>query len=119
MKKGVSPVVSYVLIVSIVLVTTITAYNWALPLSKELGEQGRIMNYKNQMIGLDYTIRSTAHGDINFVNEYEMHLQDQTSIRLDKENEIIYLILQPRATILGKQEQCDLYLNERNDHESL
>lgn len=103
MKKGISPIVSYVLVLSIVLTSTIIAFAWALPLSEQLGEEGKVTNYKNQMIGLDYSIRSAAHGDINFVNEYEMHLQEAT-IFLDSEKNTVYLLFQQRATVLGDPE---------------
>jgi len=102
--KGVSPVVSYVLILSIVLTATMAAYMWALPMSRELGETGRVNALKNQMIGLDYVIRATAHGDENFTNEYEMHLQDAT-IRIDENNDAVYLSFTQNAGVLGRASQ--------------
>ena len=101
--RGVSPIISYVLVVSIVLTSSVIAYAWALPLSEQLGERGRITNYKNQMIGLDYSIRSAAHGDVNFVNEYELHLQDAT-ILLDDSNNVIRLVFNQKSTVLGAPE---------------
>ena len=100
MRKGISPIISYVLIVGIVLTSTMIAYTWALPLSEQLGEKGKVNNYKNQMIGLDYAIRSAAHGDLNFQNEYEFYLQD-SSILLDDSQDVIYLTFNQKAGILG------------------
>ena len=100
MLKGISPIISYVLIVGIVLTATMIAYTWALPLSEQLSEKGKVSNYKNQMIGLDYAIRSAAHGDINFQNEYEFYLQDAT-ILLDETQDVIYLTFTQEANILG------------------
>ncbi len=102
--KGVSPVVSYVLILAIVLSATMAAYMWAFPMSRELGELGRVNALKNQMIGLDYVIRATAHGDVNFTNEYEMHLQDAT-IRLDEDKDVIYLSFTQNTGVLGRASQ--------------
>ncbi|MEM0372795.1 MAG: hypothetical protein QXO69_03100, partial [archaeon] len=89
--RGVSEIISYVTIVSIVLVSTMIAYAWALPLSEQLGEKGKVNNYKNQMIGLDYAIRSAAHGDVNFTNEYEMQLQD-AAIIINESSDVVYLV---------------------------
>ena len=100
MKKGISPVISYVLVITIVLTTTIAAYMWALPLSKELGEKGRISNIQNQMIGLDYVIKTTAHGDIGFQNRYEMYIPE-CDLLLDEGNDSIKLVLTQKNGILG------------------
>ncbi|NYZ80172.1 hypothetical protein H0N95_02890, partial [Candidatus Micrarchaeota archaeon] len=102
--KGVSQIISYVMIVTIVLTSTMIAYAWALPLSEQLGERGKVNNFKNQMIGLDYVIRSAAHGDVNFTNEYEMQMQD-AALLLNEENDVVYLVFQQRSAILGKTDE--------------
>lgn len=101
MMRGVSPIVSYVLVIAIVLTSTLIAYTWALPLTEQLGEKGKVNSYKNQMIGLDYAIRASAHGDINFKNEYEIYMQD-ASILLDDDNDVVYLKFRQSAIVLGE-----------------
>ncbi len=100
MEKGISPIVSYVMVIAIVLTTTMAAYMWALPLSKEMGEKGRVTNLQSQMIGLDYIIRTTAHGDINFQNKYEMYLPD-CFLLLDEGNNSIKLRLSQKTGVIG------------------
>ena len=100
MNRGVAPVISYVLVISIVLITTMIAYVWALPLAQQLGESGKVDNFKNQMIGLDYVIRTTAHGDVNFTNTFEMHLQD-ASLILDETHDTAQLRFYQGTKILG------------------
>jgi len=100
MKKGISPVVSYVMVIAIVLTTTMAAYMWALPLSKEMGEKGRITNLQSQMVGLDYVIRTTAHGDINFQNRYEMYFPN-CFLYLNEGNDTIELRLNQKTGVLG------------------
>ncbi len=99
--KGVSPIISYVLVITIVLLTTMAAYTWALPLSRELGEPGKVSNYRNQMIGLDYVIRSTAHGDYNFTTEYEMRVPEAT-LRIDPDKDSVYLSFVQKTGVIGR-----------------
>ena len=100
MNRGISPVISYVMVIAIVLASTMAAYMWALPLSKEMGEKGRITNLKSQMIGLDYVIRSTVHGDINFQNQYEMYFPD-CFLYLDEGNNSIKLVFTQNTGVFG------------------
>jgi len=103
MEKGISPIVSYVMVIAIVLGTTMAAYMWALPLSKEMGEKGRITNLQTQMKGLDYVIRTTAHGDLNFQNKYEMYIPD-SFIFIDEGNDSIKLRFQQKTGVFGSNE---------------
>lgn len=100
-KKGVSPTVSFALILAIIVVTATAAYLWAVTEVDRLGEVGRVTSYKNQMIGLDYAIRSVAHGDINFQNVYEVHLPD-ASLTLKQGEDIITLNFLQNSGVLGK-----------------
>ena len=100
MEKGISPVVSYVMVIAIVLTTTMAAYMWAVPLSKEMGEKGRVTNLQSQMVGLDYVIRTTAHGDINFQNRYEMYFPN-CFLYLNDGNDSIELRLKQESAVFG------------------
>ena len=106
------------MILGIVLATTMAAYTWALPLSKEMGEKGRIINLKNQMIGLDYAIRSTVHGDINFQNQYEIYYPN-CFLYLDEGNNSIKLIFTQNTGVFGtngSEVSVDVSCNESSDH---
>jgi len=76
MRKGVSEVVSFVLVLAIMVTATMSAYIWASSSIPTLNEPGRIKNLVNQMISLDSVIKSTAHGDINFTTRYEIYYPD-------------------------------------------
>jgi len=76
MRKGVSEVVSFVLVLAIMITATMSAYIWASSSIPSLNEPGRIKNLINQMISLDSVIQSTAHGDINFTTKYEIYYPD-------------------------------------------
>ena len=100
MKKGVSPAVSFSLTLSIVVITAMGAYFWASGEVVKLGEAGKVASFRNQMIGLDYAIRSTAHGDINFLNSYQLHHPDATLLLWEGNNTISLTFIQG-AKILG------------------
>jgi hypothetical protein len=76
MRKGVSEVVSFVLILAIMITATMSAYVWVSANISSLNEPGRIKNLANQMLSLDYAIKSAAHGDINFTNKFELYYPD-------------------------------------------
>lgn len=101
MKKGVSPTIGFVLVVTIVLVTALAAYFWSLGEIDRLGEVGRVTTFKNQMIGLDYAIRSVAHGDINFQNSYELNIPDASLVLKSNVDSLVLDFFQ-NAPVLGK-----------------
>jgi len=76
MRKGVSEVVSFVLVTAIMITATMAAYVWASNSISTLNEPGRIKNLANQMISLDSVVRSVAHGDINFTNKFDLYYPD-------------------------------------------
>lgn len=76
MRKGVSEVVSFVLVVAIMIIATMSAFVWANNSIGSLNEPGRIKNLVNQMIALDGTVKSVAHGDINFTSKFELYYPD-------------------------------------------
>lgn len=119
MKKGISPTVSFVLIVSIILIGSTAAYFWAAPLVSGIGEPGRIRNLKNQMVSLDYMVRATAHGDVNFSNSYELYAPD-AHLELVPENDTLMLTFIQKALVIGRMQgtqnkQCTYGADSIND----
>ena len=100
MKKGVSPAVSFALTLTIIVITAMGAYLWASVEVIKLGEAGKVASFRNQMIGLDYVIRSAAHGDVNFQSSYQIHHPDAILL-LGEGNETISLTFIQNAKILG------------------
>jgi hypothetical protein len=106
MRKGVSEVVSFVLVLAIMVTATMSAYIWASSSIPTLNEPGRIKNLINQMISLDSVIKSTAHGDINFTTRYEIYYPDgyfelrNTTTNLNSSLMPVLMINQ-KAVILG------------------
>jgi hypothetical protein len=120
MKKGISPTVSFVLIVSIILIGSTAAYFWAAPLVTGIAEPGRVRNLKNQMVSLDYMLRATAHGDINFTNSYELY-GPESHMELIPENDTLMLTFIQKASVIGRMnytsnKQCT-YSADRINHE--
>ncbi len=76
MRKGVSEVVSFVLITAIMITATMSAYVWASSNINSINEPGRIKNLMNQMIAMDGVIKSVAHGDVNFTSKFELYYPD-------------------------------------------
>lgn len=101
MKRGVSPTVSFTLILAIIITTALAAYFWSLTEIDKLGEQGRVNSFRSQMIGLDYALRSTAHGDINFQNTFELTITDAT-LFISPGNDTISLTFTQNSGVLGK-----------------
>ena len=76
MRKGVSEVVSFVLIAAIMITSTMAAYVWANSNINSINEPGRIKNLLNQMIALDGVVKYVAHGDVNFSSKFELYYPD-------------------------------------------
>jgi hypothetical protein len=106
MRKGVSEVVSFVLIVAIMITATMGAYLWASSSISNLNEPGRIKNLVNQMLALDGTIKSVAHGDINFTSSFDLYYPDSYLEIRNATSELnsdlmIVLVIRQKAMILG------------------
>ena len=83
------------------------AYFWASAEVIKLGEAGKVASFRNQMIGLDYAIRSAAHGDVNFQSSYQVYHPDAVLL-LWEGNETIsltfikkYFFIKPIKSCLG------------------
>jgi hypothetical protein len=109
--RGVSDIVSFITVVFIIMTATVATYLWAVSAISGLNEPGRTSNYLNQMVSLDYIVRSTAHGDINFSHTFEFYHPtiefETTFIELRPWNDTtntsaIALTYNQRAQILGK-----------------
>ncbi len=103
MQRGVSPTVSFVLIVAIIVIASSAAYLWAYPLVNGINEPGKVKNLQNQMISLDYMIRATAHGDINFTNSYELYAPSGYLWLNDTHDKIRLTFLQ-KAEVIGQMQ---------------
>jgi hypothetical protein len=106
MQKGISEVVSFVLVLAIMVTSTMAAYVWANSSIPALNEPGRVKNLANQMLALDSAIKSVAHGDINFTTKFELYYPDayfemrNTTGAIDS-NLMAALIFRQNAVILG------------------
>ncbi|MFW5902526.1 MAG: hypothetical protein ACOCTT_01420 [archaeon] len=98
--KGITPVISYVLLVGIVVITTSAAYFWAYPHINRLGEGPKAINLVNQMESLDYAFRNVVHGEIGSQKSFSMHMPEG-NIRLDEENDKIVFNFRQGAAIIG------------------
>jgi FlaG/FlaF family flagellin (archaellin) len=106
MRKGVSEVVSFVLIVAIMITATMSAYVWASSNINSINEPGRIKNLMNQMIALDGVIKSVAHGDVNFTSRFELYYPDgyfelRNTTANASNNLMPVLIIRQNAMVLG------------------
>jgi hypothetical protein len=106
MKKGISEVVSFVLIITIMITATMAAYLWANATIPTLNEPGRIKSLVNQMISLDGIIKSTAHGDINFTTTYQLYYPDsyfelRNTTRSLNSSLMPAIILRQKLAVLG------------------
>lgn len=86
--KGVSPVVSFMFTVAVVLTLTMTAYLWAVGQVQGMGEPQRARLLVNQMVSLDYAIREAAHGDTNFTTTLDMYYPN-AFLRVDQDRNLV------------------------------
>lgn len=97
--RGVSPVISFTLAVAIVLTLTVAAYYWAAGQLQGLGEPQKARALVNQMISLDYAIRETAHGDINFTTVLDMYYPSAFLLVEEQENMVTLTFFQGSQAI--------------------
>ncbi len=77
-KKGISPVVSYVLIVAIVVIISIGSYIWADYTQRQFKDKLVVKDMESQMVGLDTLVREVAHGDTNYTLTHTIYYQSGT-----------------------------------------
>lgn len=73
MRKGINPVVSYVMIIALVMTVSIGTYVWAQYKTDTLKDPPAVLSMKDQMLSIDSAIQNVAHGDINFTTQLEVH----------------------------------------------
>ena len=66
MQKGVSPAVSYVLLLALVVIVSVAAYVWGNYEVQRLQDIPIAHNMESQMISVDQLVQAAAHGDTNF-----------------------------------------------------
>jgi FlaG/FlaF family flagellin (archaellin) len=115
--RGVSPVVSFVLIVAIVITTTMAAYIWASDAVKSMNEPGRIKSLINQFIALDQALKQTAHGDINFTNLFELYYPEGFLELRPGTDSLNYIFVQ-QARVLGYTPEKQVMITWTTDEAS-
>jgi len=73
MKKGISPTVSYVLLLALAVILSISAYFWGTYEITRLEDIPIAQNVQTQMHSIDALIQSVAHGDINFTSNLVLY----------------------------------------------
>ncbi|MCK4327749.1 MAG: hypothetical protein KAW41_04700 [Candidatus Diapherotrites archaeon] len=73
MRKGVSPAVSYVLLLALVVIMSVAAYLWGTYEIQRLQDTPIAHNMESQMISVDQLIQSVSHGDINFTTRMNLY----------------------------------------------
>lgn len=66
MRKGVSPAVSYVLLLAIVVIISVSAYVWGDYEVRRLQDAPIAHNMESQLISIDQLVQAVSHGDTNF-----------------------------------------------------
>lgn len=66
MRKGVSPAVSYVLLLALVVIVSVAAYIWGDYEVRRLEDTPIAHNIESQMISADQLVQAASHGDTNF-----------------------------------------------------
>ena len=102
MQKGVSPVMSYVLIVALVITVAMSAYFWA---NYEIDRMENIPiahNVEAQFIAADSAIQSVAHGDINFTTYMTLYYPKGV-VMLEANNDWLKYVGQINAQVYSKE----------------
>lgn len=98
MHKGVSPAMSYVLLLAIVVILSISAYVWGNYEISRLEDLPIAYNAEAQMIGIDQLIQSVAHGDINFTTVMDLYYPKGV-MQVDEDNDTIKYTVQLNGKI--------------------
>ncbi len=73
MRKGISPAVSYVLLLALVVIVSVAAYLWGTYDVQKLEDAPIAHNIESQMISADQLIQAASHGDTNFTATMGMY----------------------------------------------
>lgn len=90
MRTGVSPAVSYVLLMMVSVSVVVVTFLWGSYQTEKLSEAPILPHMETQMVAVDDRIQEVAHGDINFTTKISLYY-DKGVIRVDEDrNWIIY-----------------------------
>ena len=73
MKKGISPAVSYVMMLAIIVIISVSAYVWGDYEVRRLQDAPIAHNIESQMISIDQLIQAVSHGDTNFTSTMNLY----------------------------------------------
>lgn len=73
MKKGVSPAVSYVMMLAVIVTISVAAYVWGDYEVRRLQDAPIAHNIEAQMISIDQLIQAVSHGDTNFTSTMNLY----------------------------------------------
>ena len=98
MRKGVSPAVSYVLLLAVVVIMSVAAYLWGDYEIRRLQDTPIAHNMESQMISMDQLIQAVSHGDINFTTTMNLYYAEGV-IQVDGSNSWVKYTAQLDADI--------------------
>jgi hypothetical protein len=88
MNRGVSPAVSYVLLVALSIIVAVGAYVWGTYEVNRLQDQPIASNMEAQMVSIDQVVQSVSHGDTNFTTVIEV-FYPKGVMQVDEDNDWI------------------------------
>ncbi len=111
MDKGVSPVVSYVLILAILVTIAVGSYLWASYMQTQMQDKITVSTMESQMVGIENLIENVAHGDMNYTLTQTMYVPNGM-LDVQPEKDWIRFLAQTHSLIYNPtkgyelQDQC-------------
>ncbi len=102
-KKGVSPVVSYVLILALLVTIAVGSYIWATYTQERLQDRMVVSNMENQLVGLATIIENVAHGDVNYTLTQTVYYP-KGLLEVESDKDWIRFIVQTNSEVYPKTE---------------
>ncbi len=90
-KKGISPIVSYVIIIAIVSTVAIGSYIWASNQMSQIEDYPLLIRMENQMISVENAVENVANGDVNFTTVIDLKYNKGIMKVNASENSIKYI----------------------------
>jgi hypothetical protein len=114
MRKGISPAVSYVLLLALIVIMSVAAYLWGDYEVRRLQDTPIAHNMESQMISVDELVQAAAHGDVNFTTTMNLYYTKGV-VEVDAANGWIKYTAEINALAYekteGGNESCDRDLN--------
>ncbi|MFC2174387.1 hypothetical protein ACFLQ2_00770 [archaeon] len=104
MMKGVSPAVSYVLLLAVVVVMSVAAYLWGTYEIQRLEDLPVAHNIESQMISVDQLVQAVSHGDTNFTTTMNLYYRKGV-IQVDESDGWIKYTAQLNADVYERLEE--------------